>query len=196
MRSVILSFLAQSSSIRTITHASLFVDICITLANVFCCSIPIGWVNKYHVCAFFVDITCIHVPVFTCLVSLTFGSSSIYLYFFLVKAFDIHCTLLSSITNSKEWIVHRSPANCHQFTARSFLGKKCVCLMQLLCLAPKNWNEQMVHPLVVHYKLCKISLVHLSLTFWICTCGWLILLVNVIAAVLAFLVKCHSHRDI
>ena len=118
------------------------------------------------------------------------------IFFFLVKAFDIHCTLLSSITNSKEWIVHRSPANCHQFTARSFLGKKCVCLMQLLCLAPKNWNEQMVHPLVVHYKLCKISLVHLSLTFWICTCGWLILLVNVIAAVLAFLVKCHSHRDI
>jgi len=194
MRSVILSFLAQSSSIRTITHASLFVDICITLANVFCCSIPIGWVNKYHVCAIFVDITCIK-----CLFSLALChllSEALLSIFFLVKAFDIHCTLLSSITNSKEWIVHRSPANCHQFTARSFLGKKCVCLMQLLCLAPKNWNEQMVHPLVVHYKLCKISLVHLSLTFWICTCGWLILLVNVIAAVLAFLVKCHSHRDI
>jgi len=134
---------------------------------------------------------CFHLPCVTYFRKLFYLS-----FFFLVKAFDIHCTLLSSITNSKEWIVHRSPANCHQFTARSFLGKKCVCLMQLLCLAPKNWNEQMVHPLVVHYKLCKISLVHLSLTFWICTCGWLILLVNVIAAVLAFLVKCHSHRDI
>ena len=141
MRSVILSFLAQSSSIRTITHASLFVDICITLANVFFCSIPIGWVNKYHVCAFFVDITCIQVPVFTCLVSLTFGSSSIYLFFFLVKAFDIHCTLLSSITNSKEWIVHRSPANCHQFTTRSFGVRNVYGCMLGAATLPRSYNK-------------------------------------------------------
>ena len=139
MRSVILSFLAQSSSIRTITHASLFVDICITLANVFFCSIPIGWVNKYHVCAIFVDITCIK-----CLFSLALCHFRKLFYlsiFFLVKAFDIHCTLLSSITNSKEWIVHRSPANCHQFTTRSFGVRNVYGCMLGAATLPRSYNK-------------------------------------------------------